>query len=285
MYLQRFERWMDRMSMYHEFGVTHGLSMYSLWFIDGLSTVLQGQLLGNRQKLRRFRSVHRSTAIEPPLPDDCHVGDMGLLLNLYAPETVRLAKRTAPLLAGTLAAATFVDPSILTNQRLSDEHIMPLGDDEVAGWVAAFGTAPGRDGTCGQGRFSWRTASARPSAPCEKAPCRGRAHPPDLCCICNQPHGTTGCWHMTGLPPPMLTRLNEFKQVAARGDATPTAPPKVDPMARQSQHPPPIRTGANISALDVITDPPIEKGASMFADRKITTSVSVAYHFSISGVQ
>jgi hypothetical protein len=66
-YLQRFERWMDRMSMYHEFGITHRPSAYSLWFIDDLSAVLQGQLFGNRQKLTRFQSHSRAATQEPPL--------------------------------------------------------------------------------------------------------------------------------------------------------------------------------------------------------------------------
>jgi hypothetical protein len=48
---------MDRMSMYHEFDITHRPSAYLLWFIDGLSAILQGQLLGNRQKLTWVVSV------------------------------------------------------------------------------------------------------------------------------------------------------------------------------------------------------------------------------------
>jgi hypothetical protein len=174
--------------IYPKFGITHRPSAYSLWFIDGLSAVLQGQLLGNCQKLTQFQSHSRAATQEPPLPDDYHVGDMGLLLNLYAPETICLTKRTTPVHMGTIAAATvMVDPSVLTNQWLSEETTQPLGDDKVAGWVAAFGTAPGRDGLRGQGRFSRRTALSQPSVPCTKGPCQGQAHPPDLCCICNQP--------------------------------------------------------------------------------------------------
>jgi hypothetical protein len=266
-YLQRFERWMDWMSMYHEFGVTHRPSTYSLWFIAGLSNPLQVQLTGQRQLLTRFQSLSRSATQDPPLLNDCHVGDLGLLLNVYAPETIRLTQRTAPLTVGTVASTErqIQDLEIMTNARLSEPIISPLNDEETADWVAAFGTAPGRDGPRGHRKFSQRTEPARPSVPCTHPPCRGQPHPPDLCCICNQPHVTSGCWHMTGLPAPMATRLEEFRDIAKRGDARPTTdhrvprvPPQSQSAQRETRHGPPLRTGQHqINALETQWTPRI----------------------------
>jgi hypothetical protein len=76
-------------------------------------------------------------------------------------------------------------------------------------YVAAFG---------GNNRNNRPSRSALPSAPCDNAPCRGRSHPPDLCCICYAPHPWAKCWHLNGLPEREMTRCNEFKSAVARGD-------------------------------------------------------------------
>ena len=191
LYLSMYERWMDRIRLHYEFGVTHRLSQFSIWFIQGLSPPLRAQLRDQEQILIRFQAQFRSSK-EPDLLPETAVAELGELLSLFAPEQsssslVPTSPSGGP--SGTIAAVDLSSVSIY-------EH-----------YVAAFGGGkrPSR--------------SALPSAPCANAPCRGRSHPPDLCCICYAPHSWEKCWHLVGLPDREMTRCKEFQSLSARGDA------------------------------------------------------------------
>jgi hypothetical protein len=85
-YLSLFERWMDRMRLYHEFGVIHKPSQFSIWFIRGLSLPLRAQLKDQELILLRFQAHHRATT-EPDLLPETEVAELGQLLDVFAPET------------------------------------------------------------------------------------------------------------------------------------------------------------------------------------------------------
>jgi hypothetical protein len=85
-YLSLFEPWMDRMRLYHEFGVIHKPSQFSIWFIRGLSLPLRAQLKDQELILLRFQAHHRATTESDLLPET-EVAELGQLLDVFAPET------------------------------------------------------------------------------------------------------------------------------------------------------------------------------------------------------
>jgi hypothetical protein len=56
-------------------------------------------------------------------------------------------------------------------------------------------------------------------APCKFAPCGGRSHPPNVCCICDAPsHRVNSCCYLLGIPTDRLARATAFQQTRTTGD-------------------------------------------------------------------
>ena len=217
-YLSLFERWLDRMRLHIEFGIMQKPSQFSLWFIQGLSLPLQNLLRTQELNLKRFQAQHRATTVEPDLPPETAILELGLLLDVFAPESSAV---TALVDTNSVNAGIHQPPATPGISAITGQEPLLLEDDTdltlYEHHVAAFGGQGNR-----QGKRPSR--STQPSVPCPHKPCRGRSHPPDLCCICFSPHPWTRCWHIMGLPETASTRRDEFKAMAARGDGA-TAPP------------------------------------------------------------
>ena len=60
------------------------------------------------------------------------------------------------------------------------------------------------------------------------APCGGRKHPPEACCICSQPHIVCRCWQVVGLPDMREQRRRDFATLYERREgpwsSTPPSP-------------------------------------------------------------
>jgi hypothetical protein len=202
-YLSLFERWMDRMRLNLEYEIMHRPSQFSIWFIHGLSVPLRAQLKSQELILMRFQVHHRATPLEPELPPETEVAELGQLLDVFAPETFPVEQ--------------LVTSSVTTAGITTD--LVPIGREDTSEtyyehYVAAFGGPTRQPGS----------RSAQPSVPCGNHPCQGRSHPPDLCCICYAPHPWAKCWHMNGLPEHEDTRCKEYKAMADSGDTNPPLP-------------------------------------------------------------
>jgi hypothetical protein len=86
-YLCLFERWMDCIHLNLEYGIMHRPSQFSIWFIHGLLVPLRAQLKFQELVLMRFQVHHRAIPLEPELPPETEVAELGQLLDVFAMET------------------------------------------------------------------------------------------------------------------------------------------------------------------------------------------------------
>ena len=152
----------------------HRPSQFSIWFIYGLSVPLHAQLKTQELFLMRYQVHHRATPRESDLPPETEVAELGQLLDVFAPETSPVEQ----MVTSSVTTAGITTDLVPVGHKTSSSQPLTLYEH----YVTAFG-----DTTRQPSRLT------QPSVPCGSHPCRGRSHPPNLCCICYAPHPWAKC--------------------------------------------------------------------------------------------
>jgi hypothetical protein len=207
-YEQRFTLLLQSLRLYREFG-RYQDSEVTMWFIDGLLSRHQLFLTQEYVDLKQFHSLHRLAEEEPPLPERFQ--------RYFRCERLRLASGTD--LARPTPRSTPLGAQVaLIDTEMSSEPLPDAFDSIEDANIAALHHRhqQGRGSPPPNGS---RGFNIEKPAPCKFAPCCGRSHPPNVCCICDAPsHRVNHCWYLLGLPTDRLARATAFRQTRTTGD-------------------------------------------------------------------
>jgi hypothetical protein len=102
-------------------------SQFSIWFIHGLSVPLRAQLKTQELILMRFQVHHRATLLEPELPPETEVAELGQLLDVFAPEISPVEQMVTSSVTTAGITTDLVPVGHDTSETLYEHYVAILG--------------------------------------------------------------------------------------------------------------------------------------------------------------